>query len=335
MSIEYKILGKPGRDNALFVWLNCGTKMYRILFDCGENIFYGLKQSDVRSIDYLFFSHLHVDHAAGFDYYFRRNFDRQKPNFIFGPADTIEILHNRLRGFKWNLIDESDGEFIITEIESNKNNSARFLTSESFAIKHLSSAEITNNGILQNDDFTIKAALLNHQIKSAAYLLKENDSLNISKEALLQSGLTPGNWLESVRNMETDDEAEIKVDDANYKIGELRKSLLIKSKGESISYLTDFIMDDKSKNSAVELVKDCDIMICESQYHSTDIELAKRNFHLTSKQAAELAREAGVKKLYLFHISERYTSNGTYYRLLDEARNIFPETYFPEHWVER
>ena len=76
MSISFRILGKPGWDNGLMVCINSGTKLYRLLFDCGENILRDLNFHEVKSIDYLFLSHLHIDHIAGFDYFFRRNYDR-------------------------------------------------------------------------------------------------------------------------------------------------------------------------------------------------------------------------------------------------------------------
>ena len=76
MGIEYQILGRPGKDNALYVRLNSGSKMYRLLFDCGEKTLEDLKQHDVKGINYIFFSHLHIDHIGGFDYFFSRNYDR-------------------------------------------------------------------------------------------------------------------------------------------------------------------------------------------------------------------------------------------------------------------
>ena len=44
--------------------------------------------------------------------------------------------------------------------------------------------------------------------------------------------------------------------------------------------------------------------------------------HLTAKQAAELAKEAGVGKLVLTHISRRYRERD----VLAEAQAVFPDT---------
>src|SRR4030042_1377687 len=116
MSIIYNILGKPGRDNALFVRINSGKRFYRMLFDCGESTLNNLDQGEIKAIDYIFFSHCHIDHIAGFDYLFRRIYDREKPVYIFGPAGITNIIFNRLNGFTWNLVEGLHGEWIIHEL---------------------------------------------------------------------------------------------------------------------------------------------------------------------------------------------------------------------------
>jgi len=338
MSIEYQILGKPGRDNAAYIWLNAGSRMYRFLFDCGEGIFAGLKQNDIKSIDYLLFSHLHMDHIAGFDYYFRRNFDREQVNYIFGPENTSIILQNRFKGFTWNLVGQTPGKFIITDILNTSVTSFSFITSEAYKDAHsfdypfqldFSGSEIT---LMDNQHFVLKAVILNHMIPSIAYNITEKDTLNISKEELDKTGLSAGSWLQSVRDLSIDDSVNIEVNGILLNAGKLREKLLVKRKGDSISYLTDFIYDDTAKQNAVKLIEGSDVVICESQYHNDDTELASRNYHLTSRQAAQLAADANIKKLVLFHISERYYTSKNYNSLLEDARTIFPETYFPETW---
>jgi ribonuclease Z len=50
---------------------------------------------------------------------------------------------------------------------------------------------------------------------------------------------------------------------------------------------------------------------------------AKDTYHTTAWQAAEVAVETGAKKLLIGHFSARYKSLN---ELLEEARNVFPET---------
>ena len=333
MSINFKILGKPGKDNALMVWLNSGEKYYRLLFDCGENLLNSISQSDIKQIDYLFFSHLHIDHVAGFDYFFRRNYDREyKPVNIFGPDYTAEAIHHRLLGYKWNLVNGLPGEWNVSDILENKISSSQFLTKEGFSKKHKLNEIEFINVILENEYFKVEAVILNHIIPSIAYRVTEKDTLNIDKVKLLESGFQSGKWLEKVKNIKSDENETIVLHDKKIKIKTLRKELLKQSKGESIAYLTDFIFDEHSKKRAVKLVSGCDTIVCESQYSEVDKELAAKNYHLITKQTAAIAKKAKVNKLILFHISERYSSKINQKKLLREAREIFPQTYFPDDW---
>ncbi|HSD62320.1 MAG TPA: MBL fold metallo-hydrolase [Ignavibacteriaceae bacterium] len=332
MSINFRVLGKPGWDNGLMIWINIGTKVYRILFDCGENILKDLNQHDVKTIDYLLFSHLHIDHAAGFDYFFRRNYDRKnKPIYVYGPTGTIDIIHNRLKGFKWNLIEGVPGLWYITDISENKISTSLFKTSDGFSKEYTVEKKKFNGLIIDNPDFSIRVIFLNHIIPSAAYFIKEKPSFNINKEALAKTGLTPGPWLEQVRNLSINSDESIIVNGKSYKLKAFRDKLLVRREGESIGYLTDFIYENETRNKIRKVFKGCDTMVCESQYLSSEKKFASKNYHLIAKQAARLARAANAGKLILFHVSDRYRTR-EYPLLLDEARELFPNTFFPSEW---
>ena len=60
----------------------------------------------------------------------------------------------------------------------------------------------------------------------------------------------------------------------------------------------------------------------EATYLSAEAKLAEEFGHLTAVQAASLAREAGVRTLYLNHISRRYAGR----EVLEEAQTVFPNT---------
>ncbi len=332
MSLNYHILGKPGWDNGLFVIVNSGTKIYRILFDCGENILKVLSQRDINSIDYLLFSHLHIDHVAGFDYFFRRNYNREKkPVFVYGPTGTIDIIHKRLQGFVWNLTEGVPGLWYITDLKEGKQSSSLFKTSEGYTIEYQDEDKKFEGLLIDNPDFSIQVVFLNHISPSAAYFLKEKPSINIDKEALERTGLVPGPWLEKVRDLSISSGESVIVNGKSYKLKALRDKLLKRRNGESIGYLTDFIYENETRDKIKKVFKGCDTMICESQYLSTEKELASKNYHLISKQAARLARDAGAGKLILFHVSDRYKIKD-YPLILAEAREIFSDTFFPPEW---
>lgn len=330
MGIEYQILGRPGKDNALYVRLNSGSKMYRLLFDCGEKTLEDLKQHDVKGINYIFFSHLHIDHIGGFDYFFRRNYDRNKPIFIWGPDDTAEILHHRLLGYKWNLIGDEGGNWFITDIKNNSQIQFYIKFPDAFSNRNLVGKKTLNENLFETKNFVIKSIRLNHMIPSTGYLLIENPSHNIIPEKLEKLNLPQGNWLEKLKDFSFEDSENIEINGKEFSLGKLRKELLKTIEGESIAYLTDFILNNESKEKLIQFLKGCHTLVCESQYLNKDLQLASTNYHLTAVQAATIAKESGVKKLILFHISERYQRN--FNEVLIEAREIFKDTYFPENW---
>ena len=102
--------------------------------------------------------------------------------------------------------------------------------------------------------------------------------------------------------------------------------------GDSVAYLTDFLLDDTAAGRLAEALKGVGSVVCESQYRDADLELARRNYHMTAVQAASLAARAGVGRLVLFHLSDRYRPE-EWAGLLAEARAVFPATAFPDHWA--
>jgi ribonuclease Z len=69
-------------------------------------------------------------------------------------------------------------------------------------------------------------------------------------------------------------------------------------------------------------VRNADALVIEATYLSHEADLARQFGHLTATEAAELARVANVRQLYLTHISRRYREKD----VLAEASAIFPET---------
>jgi ribonuclease Z len=67
----------------------------------------------------------------------------------------------------------------------------------------------------------------------------------------------------------------------------------------------------------------CDLLIFDSTFHGKDRERAVERKHSTCLEAAEIAKDAGVRRLALTHFSARYTSVAN---LVKQARSVFPET---------
>ena len=69
------------------------------------------------------------------------------------------------------------------------------------------------------------------------------------------------------------------------------------------------------------------MLLCESTYLEEHRALAEEYRHMTAKQAAQLARDAGVETLILTHFSARYRDLSA---LEKEARAIFPNAFVAE-----
>jgi ribonuclease Z len=80
------------------------------------------------------------------------------------------------------------------------------------------------------------------------------------------------------------------------------------------------IGDAGDPNELLEPARGADALIVEATFLERDAELAAARSHLTAAQAARLALRAGVRALYLTHLSSRYAQA----EIEAEARAIFP-----------
>ena len=86
-------------------------------------------------------------------------------------------------------------------------------------------------------------------------------------------------------------------------------------------------MDTRECKQALELAKGAKLLLCEATYLHEHQELAYQHHHLTTKQAANIAKQAHAKKLVLTHFSSRYQNTVNH---LLEAKETFPNTHIAE-----
>ena len=92
-------------------------------------------------------------------------------------------------------------------------------------------------------------------------------------------------------------------------------------KGLKVTYTTD----TRPTESIVKNAVGADLFICEGMYGEADkIEKAKEHTHMTFYEAAEMAKSADVKELWLTHYSPSLTKPEEY---KDEVRKIFKNTH--------
>src|SRR5262249_54231496 len=116
-------------------------------------------------------------------------------------------------------------------------------------------------------------------------------------------GLRPGPWLQRVRGPPAADTDTVDVGGEVRGLAELQAPLLVVAAGDWVASLTDFRLDEAAQERLAEAMRGVGTVVCESQYRHADEELARRNYHMTGTQAANLARRAGVGRLVLFHLS--------------------------------
>lgn len=334
MAIHYRVLGAPGKDNALFVAVNRGQRTHRLLFDCGDVGLPALPLADVRAVDHLLLSHLHMDHIGGFDSLFRQNFSRgDHVMHVWGPPETIRIVHHRLRGYLWNLTAHLRGTWVVHDIHPERVTAARFEADEGFAIAHPAGESGRANPLIATADYHVEAVALDHGgATSIGYVLREPPRRNIDSARLAELGLPAGAWLRAVREPHPAEPPSVEVEGRPHRLADLRAALLRESPGGSLAYLSDFRLDAAEIARVAPALRGVATLICEAQYRAADAELAARTAHLTAPLAGALAASAGVDELVIIHVSERY-GRPDLPEILAEARGAFANARLPEGWL--
>jgi ribonuclease Z len=83
-----------------------------------------------------------------------------------------------------------------------------------------------------------------------------------------------------------------------------------------------FIGDAGRTQDLVNVCRGADALVIEATYLEMEADMARQFGHLTARQSASLARAAGVKQLYLTHISRRYRERD----VIEEASAVFTPT---------
>jgi ribonuclease Z len=92
-----------------------------------------------------------------------------------------------------------------------------------------------------------------------------------------------------------------------------------------------FTGDTRRCGSVIRLAKGADVLVHDCTLDSRYAKLAARFGHSTARQAAEVAKAAGVRTLFLVHISPRYGRPDV---LVREARRVFRSSGVPEELSE-
>ena len=94
----------------------------------------------------------------------------------------------------------------------------------------------------------------------------------------------------------------------------------------SLNYAQDkwiYITDVKYSKDLIKFAQNSDLLVLDSTLSDDLKKEAAKTMHLTAKQAADIAKQAKVKKLVLTHFSQRYKST---HELEKQAKTIFKNT---------
>ncbi len=173
---------------------------------------------------------------------------------------------------------------------------------------------VAHEGLVEDDGkFKIEAVFLEHGIPTIGWRITEADTRKFESDKLKALGIE-GPLVRKLQEAGTLSVGgkEISLDDVSW----VRK-------GDSIAV----VIDTRYCKQAVEIARGARVLICESTYQEEHKQHAKKHYHLTASQAAEIAKEAGAQDLILTHFSARY-SNGKGFE--KEAKEIFPNTFIGE-----
>lgn len=260
------------------------------LFDGGEGTQVSLKRLNLKwkKISAIFVSHTHADHVTGLPgiMMLSAQVDRTEPLYIYGPPNTAEYIEANRR-----VLDMYINYPIV--------------------VKEITAPCIVHGG----DGFYIRAFPLQHSRTCVGYTLEELDRPGeFNPERARALGVPQGPLWGRLQRGETvtaADGSTVRPDDV---LGEKRN-------GRKFSFVTDSLY----MPSIAREVRGSDLLICEGMFADDCADQAREKRHMTARQAATLARDAGVSKLGLIHYSPRYVDHDLDI-MLRQAQEVFPRT---------
>jgi ribonuclease Z len=259
------------------------------LFDCGE----GTQRQMMRfatgfDVKDVFFTHLHADHYLGIIGFVRTLWmaDRQEPMHLYGPRPAGRVL---MQALTLGL----QGSRFPVEIH-----------------------ELQDGDVVKREGYEVRAFKVDHKMPALGYALVEPERPGrFDLEHARALGIPEGPLFGKLQRGQAVTLPDGRTVESREVVGAARPGRRIVVSG-----------DTRPCATTLEAARGADLLVHEATFGDEEIERAKATFHSTAREAAHLAREAGVRRLVLTHFSSRYDLDvGPLNR---QARGEFPGVEF-------
>jgi ribonuclease Z len=275
----------PGRFLSSLI---CRVNGRLILFDCGEGTQVSLRMLGwgFKQIDMICFTHFHGDHISGLPGLLltMANAERTEPLMLFGPAGLENIV-----GHLCVIAQDLPFPLMFHEISprSAYTYTEDMLEIHTLPLHHRTPCFAYSIHLLRRGKFDpSRAAAQNIPIKIWGHLQKQ------TTETIVYEGRTFY---------------------SNMVLGAPRKGL-------KLVYCTD----TRPVAGLPDFVRDADLFICEGLYGDPEKQAkAAAHMHMTFQEAAEIAKKANAKELWLTHYSPAMPDP---YNYVAHATAIFPKS---------
>ena len=308
-----RLINGPFDDPGLFIPFLYENRA--ILFDSGD--LNALSTRDILKVSHVFVTHTHMDHFIGFDRLLRLFLGRDKQLYLYGPAGFLQNVEGKLAGYTWNLVEKYNYRLglHLTEVHADYRITRTYHCRDKFIPQKKFVKHPFSEMLHAEAGFKVSCVVLDHGLPCLAFSIQERFHVNIIKTRLESLGLETGPWLTRFKQAlysETDPDSKFEVETPGkqigkkYRLGELAGQIALITPGQKITYITDVVFSDSNNAKIIDFAANSDHLFIEAVFLDKDREMAEQKFHLTARQAGELAARAGVKQFTIFHFSPRY-----------------------------
>ena len=258
------------------------------MIDCGEGAQMQIRRAKVSflKIEHICLSHIHGDHIFGI-------FGLLSTMGMFGRSSVLNIYAPKSFAPVLDFFMLHFGEGVKYEINH--------------VVLEMSGPET----VYENRTVELLAFPLNHRVETFGFIIREKmPAYNVRKESIAKYGLS----VAEIGRLKGGEDV-VREDG----VIPLAEAAYLPYVPRSYAYCSDTAPFPE----LAQWIKGVSLLYHEATYPADMEEMAQKNFHSTTLQAAKVALEAGVGRLLVGHYSSRFPSVDFF---LDELRSVFPDT---------